>query len=137
MIAEYWILKKQKVNVPELYRPHGMYRYWNGINWRALLALCIGFVPVLPGFATSLICNDHMAYRSAGLIQAVNNSIPVSEGAQHLFALSYLYSFLSAMLVYVVASKIWPARESYPEKNVHSDDVGYAAGDRPRQYSHA
>jgi len=49
MIAEYWIIKKQKVNVPELYRPHGMYRYWNGINWRALLALCVGFIPVLPG----------------------------------------------------------------------------------------
>ena len=108
MIAEYWIIKKRKVNVPELYRPHGMYHYWNGINWRALLALCVGFVPVLPG-----------------LINSITPSISIAVGAQHLYALSYLYSFFAAMAVYIVTSKFWPARESYPEKTVHSDDVGY------------
>jgi cytosine/uracil/thiamine/allantoin permease len=71
-----------------------------------------------------------------GLINAVNSSISVSEGAEHIFSISYLYSFLSAMLVYVVTSKLWPARESYPEKNVHSDDVGYAEADTNRRYSH-
>lgn len=113
-----------------------MYRYWNGINWRALLALALALTSLAFQVLQLLICN-HIAYRSAGFIQAVNNSIQVSEGAQHLLELSYLYSFLSAMLVYVVTSKIWPARESYPENNVHSDDVGYAAADRQRQYSHA
>jgi nucleobase:cation symporter-1, NCS1 family len=108
MIAEYWIIKQRKVNVPELYRPHGMYHYWNGINWRALLALCVGFAPVLPG-----------------LINSITPSISIAVGAQHLYALSYLYSFFVAMAVYIVTSKIWPARESYPEENVHSDDVGH------------
>jgi len=110
MIAEYWIVKKRKFNVPELYRPHGMYRYWNGINWRALLALCIGFVPVLPG-----------------LINSITPSISIAVGAQHLYAISYLYSFFSSFVVYIVCSHFWPARESYPEKNVHSDDVGYGS----------
>jgi nucleobase:cation symporter-1, NCS1 family len=108
MIAEYWIVKKQKFNVPELYRPHGIYRYWNGINWRALLGLCIGFIPVLPG-----------------LINSITPSISIAVGAQHLYSISYLYSFFSAMVVYIFTSYMWPARESYPEKNVHSDDVGY------------
>jgi len=108
MIAEYWIIKKRKVNVPELYRPHGMYHYWNGMNWRALLGLCVGFVPVLPG-----------------LINSITPSIVISTGAQHLYTLSYLYAFSSAMIVYIFCSHFWPARESYPEKNVHSDDTGY------------
>jgi NCS1 family nucleobase:cation symporter-1 len=126
MIAEYWIIKKQNVNVPELYRPHGMYRYWQGINWRALLALCVGFVPVLPG-----------------LINSITPSIYISEGAQNLYALSYIYSFSSAMLVFCVCSWLWPARESYPIKNVHSDDVGYGMpgfradrGDYAQEISH-
>jgi nucleobase:cation symporter-1, NCS1 family len=108
MIADYWIIKKRKVNVPELYRPHGMYHYWNGLNWRALLGLCVGFIPVLPG-----------------LINSITPSISISSGAQHLYTLSYLYAFLSAMVVYLFCSHFWPARESYPEKNVHCDDVGY------------
>ena len=108
MIVEYWVIKKRKVNVPELYRPLGMYHYWYGINWRALLALCVGFVPVLPG-----------------LINSITPSISISIGAQHFYALSYLYSFSSAMIVYIFCSYFWPDRRSYPEKNLHSDDVGF------------
>ena len=116
MIAEYWIVKKRKFNVPGLYRPHGMYRYWNGLNWRALLALCVGFVPVLPG-----------------LINSITPSISISAAAQNLYAISYLYSFFSSFVVYILCSYFWPARESYPDKNVHSDDVGYGTeGFRPR-----
>lgn len=38
-IADYWIVKKRRVNVPGLYQPHGRYAYNHGFNWRACIAL--------------------------------------------------------------------------------------------------
>jgi nucleobase:cation symporter-1, NCS1 family len=52
MIVDYWVLRKTKLDVPDLYRPGAGGRYWftNGFNVRALLAVAIGVVPVIPGF---------------------------------------------------------------------------------------
>jgi nucleobase:cation symporter-1, NCS1 family len=51
MIVDYWVLRKTVLDVAELYRPGGG-RYWysRGYNWRALVAVAIGVVPVIPGF---------------------------------------------------------------------------------------
>jgi len=43
LIADYWIVKEQKINIPALYDPDGCYRYWYGINWRALVAFLLTF----------------------------------------------------------------------------------------------
>ena len=50
MIVDYWILRKTKLDVPDLYRPGAGGRYWftNGFNVRALLAVAIGVIPVDP-----------------------------------------------------------------------------------------
>jgi NCS1 family nucleobase:cation symporter-1 len=52
MIADYWLLRRTQLDVPELYRPGAGGRYWftNGFNVRALLAVAIGVIPVVPGF---------------------------------------------------------------------------------------
>jgi NCS1 family nucleobase:cation symporter-1 len=51
MIVDYWIIRKTVLDVADLYRP-GAGRYWytNGFNVRALVAVAIGVVPVIPGF---------------------------------------------------------------------------------------
>ncbi|MDA2805589.1 NCS1 family transporter [Nocardiopsis suaedae] len=38
MIADYYVLRRRRVNVPELYRPDGQYRYARGFNPAALIA---------------------------------------------------------------------------------------------------
>ena len=50
MIAEYYFIRKQQLNVSELYNPNGQYRYNNGYNIFALLALLIDILPNVPGF---------------------------------------------------------------------------------------
>ena len=50
MIADYWILRRRQLDLAELYKLDGRYSYSNGWNWRALTAVFIGVVPVLPGF---------------------------------------------------------------------------------------
>jgi NCS1 family nucleobase:cation symporter-1 len=52
MLIDYWVLRRGRLDVEELYRhgPGGRYWYSSGYNWRALVAVAVGVVVVLPGF---------------------------------------------------------------------------------------
>src|SRR2546428_2666648 len=52
MIADYWLLRRQKLNLLELYREDGVYSYRNswGVNPYAIIALLIGVVPPFIGW---------------------------------------------------------------------------------------
>jgi NCS1 family nucleobase:cation symporter-1 len=52
MIVDYWLIRRRQLDVVELYRPDPGGRYWysGGFNLRALVAVLIGVVPVIPGF---------------------------------------------------------------------------------------
>jgi NCS1 family nucleobase:cation symporter-1 len=96
MCADFWIVKKQKIDLRALYDPHGRYRYWYGINWRALLAFLVAFVPNFPG----------LIYAVAG--STGQKSIHISSGAQHIYKFNWLYGVLSGAFVYTVLSLIFP-----------------------------
>ncbi len=51
MVFDYWLLRKARLNVEELYRYGEGGEYWfsKGFNWRALVAVAAGVIPVLPG----------------------------------------------------------------------------------------
>ncbi|KAA9327656.1 NCS1 family nucleobase:cation symporter-1 [Hymenobacter busanensis] len=50
MIADYYLLRHQQLDVPDLYRYTGRYSYRNGVNPQAMLALVVGILPNIPGF---------------------------------------------------------------------------------------
>ena len=50
MIVDYYFIRKQKLNVNELYSHEGQYRFTNGFNRYAILALLLGILPNVPGF---------------------------------------------------------------------------------------
>jgi nucleobase:cation symporter-1, NCS1 family len=52
MVIDYWLLRRARLELEELYRPGPGGRYWysNGYNVRALIAVAVGVMPVLPGF---------------------------------------------------------------------------------------
>ncbi|MBI4409129.1 MAG: NCS1 family nucleobase:cation symporter-1 [Gemmatimonadetes bacterium] len=54
MIVDYFLLRRQRLEVDELFRRGGRYEYRNGVNWVALAALGIGVAPNLPGFLGAL-----------------------------------------------------------------------------------
>ncbi len=54
MIADYFFIRKQQLEVHDLYRHHGVYTYINGFNLFALLALLLGILPNVPGFLTTI-----------------------------------------------------------------------------------
>jgi len=52
MIADYWLLRRQNLNLLELYRENGVYSYRNswGVNPYAIIALLIGILPPFIGW---------------------------------------------------------------------------------------
>src|SRR5215216_2016095 len=54
MIADYYFIRKQQLNTKELYRHSGQYRFTNGVNYKAVLALLLGILPNVPGFLTTI-----------------------------------------------------------------------------------
>jgi nucleobase:cation symporter-1, NCS1 family len=50
LIADYWVLRRQRLEVADLYRLQGAYTYRNGVNPRAVAAFALAVLPVVPGF---------------------------------------------------------------------------------------
>jgi NCS1 family nucleobase:cation symporter-1 len=50
LIADYWVLRRQQLDVNDLFREVGRYTYRGGVNPRAIAALVLAILPVVPGF---------------------------------------------------------------------------------------
>lgn len=50
LIADYFLVRRRRLVVEDLYRKQGEYTYWRGFNPVALLALVVGIAPNIPGF---------------------------------------------------------------------------------------
>lgn len=98
MIADYWLVHRCKVDVPAMYELHGRYHYWNGINWRAAIALLCSVTPNLPG-----------------LIASINPRIKVGQIGL-MFNIAWLYGFFCAGGVYWLLSCQFPAKETFVDQ---------------------
>ena len=90
MIADYWVLRKRSLDVPELYRPQGRYR---GTNPVAMIALAIGIAPNVPGFLSSA----HVITGGAGVFDAI-------------YPYAWFSGFFLAGVIYLLGAKKWVAR---------------------------
>jgi len=50
LIADYWVLRRREVSLADLFKLDGRYTYSGGINPRAVIALVLAVLPVVPGF---------------------------------------------------------------------------------------
>src|SRR4029453_9622320 len=50
LIADYWVLRGRELSTADLFKIEGRYSYTRGFNRRALVALVLAVVPVIPGF---------------------------------------------------------------------------------------
>ncbi|KAF4341513.1 uracil permease [Fusarium beomiforme] len=107
-IADFYIAKRRRLDLPALYQPHGRYRYHSGLNWRAALALACALGPTLPGLAYN-----------------VNNKLYIG-GAIYIANMSWYYGIIVAFSVYSAASLLVPAKETLVSDmllGAHFDDA--------------
>jgi nucleobase:cation symporter-1, NCS1 family len=122
LMTDYYIVRKRNISVPDMYDFQGIYRYSAkyATNWRAVVALVLGFVPPLPGFIDNINSST----------QTVKHHI-ITAGGQHVFAIGYIYSFIAAGVFYVVLMHFFPARESMMDHAVTGEDI-ISANDQRR-----
>ncbi|KAJ9144910.1 NCS1 nucleoside transporter family [Pleurostoma richardsiae] len=102
LVSDYWLVRRQKVDVPAMYDPNGRYHYWHGINWRALLALLVSSSPNLPGLAYSIN----------------SSTVSISEGSRHLYSFNWLFGFTTSVFLYYALSLAFPPRDTYVSKTI-------------------
>ena len=83
LIADYFLLKRARLNVDELFKSNGAYAAQNGWNWAGLAAFVIGALPNLPGFL-----------HAAGFVNAVP---PIFDG---IYIYAWFVGFIVAAAVY-------------------------------------
>lgn len=54
LLIDYFIIRKCRLQVEDLYRKEGLYTYTNGYNPRAIAAALIGILPNVPGFLVQI-----------------------------------------------------------------------------------
>jgi NCS1 family nucleobase:cation symporter-1 len=54
LIADYFVIRRTRLDLPGLYRRTGPYWYAGGFNIRALVALAAGIAPCVPGFLATV-----------------------------------------------------------------------------------
>lgn len=54
MVADYFLLRRRRLEVGDLYRRGGAYEYRGGINWTAVAATLLAILPNVPGFLFAL-----------------------------------------------------------------------------------
>lgn len=122
--SDYWLVKRRKIDIPALYDPNGRYRYWNGINWRALFAFLVSVGPNFPG-----------------LIHAVgsttSHTIRISTGAQHLYTFNTLFGLLMSSFTYTAVSLLFPNRDVLVPQTVRAFDISQGEVDGEEEDSTA
>lgn len=86
MICDYWVLRRQKLHLRELFDPNGRYRYTGGFNWRAIVALVLAIAPCVPGF----------------LHAATGGKIQCGQFLQTVYTYSWFITFAIGFLLYAM-----------------------------------
>jgi len=93
MIVDYYLIRRARLDVDELYREGGAYAFGGGFNWRAVVALALGIAINVPGF----------------LAQATGGAIAVPPLFAGLYTYAWFVGLLVAGLAHFILSRAFPA----------------------------
>ncbi|TGJ87573.1 hypothetical protein E0Z10_g1224 [Xylaria hypoxylon] len=101
--SDYWLVKKQHIDIPALYNPDGRYRYTGGCNWRAAVAFIVPVAPLLPGL---------------GLAISGPGAVHINDGLANLYTFNWMFGFVTSIFLYTLLSYLVPAKESLVKETV-------------------
>lgn len=91
LIADYWIVRRQKLNLRDLFELQGEYTYSNGTNWRAVAALVLSILPVVPGFIRAAL--------------TPGGQVAVPGFFDHVYTYAWFVTFLLSFALYLAFMK--------------------------------
>ncbi|KAH8899852.1 hypothetical protein GQ53DRAFT_203189 [Thozetella sp. PMI_491] len=90
LVADFWVVRRTKWNIPDLYTPGGIYWFWNGLNWRAFVSYILGVVWALPGF-----------------VMAVGGP-SVADGWYHMYQISFFFGYFVSGGLHILLNYFFP-----------------------------
>jgi NCS1 family nucleobase:cation symporter-1 len=88
LIADYWIVRRQRLDVDDLFREQGRYTYRNGFNMRAIAALVLAILPVVPGFIRA--------------VSVPGGRVPDPNVLDHLYSYAWFVTFALSFVSYLL-----------------------------------
>ena len=89
LIADYWVLRRQQLSLPDLFKVDGRYSYGgSGYNMRAIIALVLAILPVIPGFIRA-------ATTPGGVVSNPNLT-------DHLYTYAWFVTFIGSFTLYLL-----------------------------------
>jgi NCS1 family nucleobase:cation symporter-1 len=104
LIADYWMLRRTTLNLVDLYRPDGAYRYTAGLNPRAVVSIVVGALLAVGGAYSAPAGSG--PFPVAGMIGWF----------KPLYDYSWVVGLVVAFLLYYLLMVIFPARREAPER---------------------
>ena len=92
LIADYYLIRKQILNVDELYSHRGQYSFNNGFNRLAIIALLMGILPNVPGFLLQVKLISPTAF---------------PEWISHLYNYAWFVGFFVSAVLYVLLMRTY------------------------------
>lgn len=80
LVADYWLLRGTDLNLADLYRSDGRYRYDGGFNWSAIAALVVGVMVVLAGKIHPSLSFLFQGARFTGFAASIAVYVPLMRG---------------------------------------------------------
>ena len=108
MIADYYFIRKQILNVDDLYRHKGQYSFSNGFNKYAIIALVLGILPNVPGFLLQIKLISSTAF---------------PEWISHLYNYAWFVGFFVSAFLYILLMR------SYKVQATNLKETSYVAAD--------
>ncbi|RDW57166.1 hypothetical protein BP6252_13814 [Coleophoma cylindrospora] len=114
--TDYWIIRRRKWKIPDLYKKDGIYWFWHGINWRAIVTWVIAVVPAFPGFVGS------MQGRTTGV-------------DYRIYQISFFVGYPIAVVTYIIINKIFPPEGLGIEEDLEGPPEPVIEGEDPEKIS--
>lgn len=105
LASDYFLVKKSRYSVPELYRPGSIYNYSYGFNWRAAVALAVAIGPCMPG-----------------MIHSLNNDIDIG-GARYVYCIATIFGLVVGGGMHWLLSTLFPDHDSIIAEQILAQDV--------------
>ncbi|HWW60458.1 MAG TPA: NCS1 family nucleobase:cation symporter-1 [Thermoanaerobaculia bacterium] len=88
LIADYWIVRRQMLSLRDLFELNGRYTYSNGVNWKAMAALVLSILPVVPGFIRAAL--------------TPGGNVPDPGLFDHLYTYGWFVTFALSFVLYLL-----------------------------------
>ena len=89
MIADYYVVRRRKLDLAGLYKEDGPYRYTGGFNWVGIISFILGVLPNIPGFLAEVAP------------QTFAQVVP------QFFKTFYLYAWFTGFFISFIVYAVW------------------------------